>query len=375
VAIVPHARPRILHVGPRSSAGGIGVYLLGLLASPLARHWDLRVLDVRVPEASRRHRSLRLLLSARFGLGMLWRLGCDRPVLVHLHTSDYGGFWEKSALAILARLGGRPFLLHLHGGSFDLFLQQLSQPQARLASSVLRRAARVIVLSEAWRPLLERFAPGERVVVVPNAIHCADYNARASRRSGSPLRLLFIGMLSQRKGLDELMEALLELRRRGVGGFEVDIVGHEELPGEWERYRRLFRQAGLEAQVHFHGPAYGEAKLRFLQGADVFVLPSRSESFGLANLEAMAAGLPVVSTRTGAVPEYLTDGVHGLLVEPGDAGGLADALQALLADAALRQRLGAAARVRAGDFDWNVVGARLDTLYREVLSEAAAARG
>jgi glycosyltransferase involved in cell wall biosynthesis len=181
-------------------------------------------------------------------------------------------------------------------------------------------------------------------------------------------------MLSPRKGLDELMEALLDLRRRGRTEFALDVVGHEEEPGAWSRYRARYREAGLDAVVRFHGAAFGPARLRFLQQADVFVLPSRSESFGLANLEAMASGLAVVSTRTGAVPEYLTHGVHGLLVEPGDARGLADALDAVLADADLRRRLGEAARRRAGDFDWGVVAARLDALYDAVLEEQRAAR-
>jgi glycosyltransferase involved in cell wall biosynthesis len=121
----------------------------------------------------------------------------------------------------------------------------------------------------------------------------------------------------------------------------------------------------------FHGTKLGREKLAFLQGADVFVLPSRNESFGIANLEAMATGLPVISTRTGAIPEYLQTEVHGLLVEPGDAMALAGAMRRLMDDGELRLRLGDAARQRAREYDWNVVAASVAAVYAAMLEPSA----
>lgn len=367
------ARPRILHVGPAPvrPEGGIAAYLLGLLESPLAQRYRLEVVDTTIPALLRRRRVLRPALSLRLAAQLIGAIERLRPSLVHIHMSDGIGFWEKAVLAEFAHAARRPVFLHLHGGDFERFLNTLPPARARLATRVLGRAARVLILAECWRSLLERFAPADRIVLLPNAIRVEDFASGASSIASEHPRVLFLGMLSARKGLDELLAACVQLRCDGKLPFECDIVGGEEVLGARAHYEQAFAAAGLSRRVHFHGPAFGADRLRFLHRAHVFVLPSRAESFGIANLEAMAAGLAVVTTRTGAIPEYLEDGVQGLLVAPGDAAGLASAIARLIADPDLRRRLGAAARARAWDYDWSILAERLDTLYASVIGPTA----
>lgn len=115
-----------------------------------------------------------------------------------------------------------------------------------------------------------------------------------------------------------------------------------------------------------------DAVENLLKLADVFLLPSETESFGLAALEAMASGVPVVASRVGGLPEVVEDGVCGLLVPPGDVDGLAHALERLLANPALRSRMGAAARDRAiGAFDAGLIVPRYEALYQTTLEQHA----
>jgi glycosyltransferase involved in cell wall biosynthesis len=309
---------------------------------------------------------LRPLLSAEFARRTHAALG-RHPALVHVHSSDYGGFWEKGLLAALAARAGIPVVLHLHGGSFDVFLRQLTPRRAAWARRIFARAARVVVLSEAWRPLVAEFVAAERIAVLPNAIDVDAFTPPpAPPRPGlaRPVRLLFLGLLAARKGLDDLWPALQAL---GDLDWQLDVVGGEEFPGERRRAERAVAEHGIAARVRFHGPRDGDAKRALLHAADIFVLPSRSESFGIANLEAMAAGLAVVSTRTGAIPEYLQHGVHGLLVTPGDRAALTAALRHLIVSPESRLRLGQAALQRARDYDWTRVEAQVSRLYAEVL--------
>ncbi len=358
----------VLHVGPFPPPieGGISAYLEGLLRAPLAERYPVEPFDVSVPESCRRHRTLRAGLGLRFLARYRAQLGRTRAAMAHIHTSAHLGFWEKSLLAGMSARRGLPYVLHIHGGDFDAFVRRMPGWQRGHAARTFGGASAVLVLSQAWKPLFADWVTPERLHVVPNAIHVADFTPAQPADDAAPLRMVFVGMLSARKGLDELCTALVTLRREGVA-FHVDIVGGEEVIGDGARYRQLYRQAGLD-DVQFHGLLGSGAIRSFLKRAHLFVLPSRSESFGIANLEAMASGLPVVSTRTGAIPEYIEDGVHGLLVDPGDVHALTDALRRLARDAPLRQRLGTAARRRALDFDWSTVSARIEEIYTGVLT-------
>lgn len=356
---------------PVRPEGGIAAYLGGLLDSPLATRYRFDVVDTTVPALLRRRRSLRPALSPHLALRLASAIARRRPSLVHIHMSDGSGFWEKAGLAELAHTARLPVILHLHGGDFERFLNNLSPRRARWAAVILGRAARVLILAEGWRPLLEKFTAAHRITLLPNAIRCDDFARAQLPLEAERPQVLFLAMLSARKGLDELLAACLLLRRDGELPFDCDIVGGEEVTGARAHYQRAFDAAGLSRWVRFHGPAFGAEKAAFLHRSHLYVLPSRAESFGIANLEAMAAGLAVVSTRTGAIPEYLEDGVHGLLVDPGDAAGLAAAMARLIAAPELRLRLGDAARRRARDYDWSVVAARLDTVYAHVIGEFA----
>ena len=115
---------------------------------------------------------------------------------------------------------------------------------------------------------------------------------------------------------------------------------------ENETFRKMVEERGLEGIVLYEGPLYGDAKLEALGEADMLVHPTREDCFPLVILEAMAAGLPVVSTREGAIPDEVEDGITGILCDKGNPEALADAIETLLQDNTVRERMGAAGRIR-----------------------------
>jgi glycosyltransferase involved in cell wall biosynthesis len=359
-------RPRVLHVGPipPPTDGGIAAYLDGLLHSPIADAVDLHTFDVRVPRWSQRFRPLRAWTSAQFLSGLARTLDTNPPDLVHIHASAYLSFWEKSAMGQLARRRGIPWILHLHDGFFESFLRNLRQPFATWAYRSFGSAARVLTVCHAWKPWLAEWVTPGRLVGVPNALDLRRYETH--RTANDVPRLLFLGDLSAAKGLWELVQALGELRRRNVD-CAADLVGEVPCGALGRRLHERLDSLGIRDRVFLRGRCYGEDKRRLLAQADVFVLPSHCESFCLANLEAMASGLPVVSTRTGAIPEVVRQGREGLLVDPGEASALTEALERLLRQPEQRRRMGQAARQRAADYDWTVVGQQLLDVYDGIL--------
>ena len=233
-------------------------------------------------------------------------------------------------------------------------------------AAVLSAAASVVTTS-AWarRVLLQLYAlPGDHVQVAEPGVDAAEL-APGTATAGA---LLSVAAVIPGKGHDVLLDALAtltELRWQClcVGSLERD-------PVFVERLRRRVAAGGMDDRVRFSGPQ-AEAELAGSYGAaDVLVLPSRAETYGMVVAEALARGLPVVAAEVGGVPEALGHGAAGvrpgLLVPPGDATALAGALQAWLEDRDLRRRLRRAARERRASLaDWSTTtSAVADVLER-----------
>jgi glycosyltransferase involved in cell wall biosynthesis len=178
------------------------------------------------------------------------------------------------------------------------------------------------------------------------------------------IMLLCVGSFYSRKGFDVLIRAIDLLRGRGLEPI-VCIAGSGP---EEERLHQLVHELRCEDQVKFLGNR--EAVADLFHACDVFVMPSRREGLGVACLEAMAARRPVIASRVGGLGEAVVHERTGLLVPPEDAAALADALERIIADPALRTRLGAAGpeRVAEGFLPEQMVTAYQD-LYREVLAD------
>lgn len=240
--------------------------------------------------------------------------------------------------------------------------------QAALEGRNARRASRVVVTSEHCRRVAVT-AYGldpERVAVVPEGIDLAAWppaaeplgaeGAEAGLGEGRPPVILSVARQYRRKDTRSLLEAFARVAPRRPEARLRVVGGGPELP----RLRARARELALGDRVAFLGevPDEGAVRREYL-GADVFCLPSLQEGFGIAYLEAMAAGLPVVAARAAAVPEVVPDGEAGILVPPRDPAALAAALERLLDDEALRRRLGEAGRRRVERYDWKVVAGEL----------------
>jgi glycogen(starch) synthase len=163
------------------------------------------------------------------------------------------------------------------------------------------------------------------------------------------LRLLFVGRLEGRKGIDVLVRVLPQLLAN-YPHLHADIIGKDTIPGpSGETYRATF-EAAVDASVRDRARFYGEVSEEVLRGlyqaCDIFVAPSRYESFGLILVEAMMFAKPVVSCHTGGIVEVARENVTALLASPGDEASLKSCLVELIEDPALRLRLGTAGRRR-----------------------------
>ncbi len=207
---------------------------------------------------------------------------------------------------------------------------------------------------------------GERGRVIYNGIDLASFENVEPHRHDRPY-VFALGRHVRQKGFDVLLDAMPEVPESH------DLI----LAGDGPERSALEAQSaalGLTHRVHFTGRLDPAAVRRYMKGAAVFVLPSRHEPFGIVNLEAMASGTPVVATRVGGVPEFVEDGVSGVLVEPGDVEGLASAIRQALIDQLASEKLSEQGLATVKRFDWpamslhyiNVYAASLDAVNRGV---------
>lgn len=209
------------------------------------------------------------------------------------------------------------------------------------------------------------FGPGDRAQARRAAAQVLG--GPAARCDGAAPMVLFVGRVQPLKGLTVAVEALDALRRRGTASSrlsrtELVVIGGPSGPqGEAEAaaVRRRVAELGLTASIHFLPPQRHEMLSTFYRAADVCVVPSRSESFGLVALEAAACGIPVVAAAVGGLTSLVDHGCTGFLVDSRDPTDYADALSLLLTDEHLATSTGRAAARRAREYTWAAAAARL----------------
>jgi glycosyltransferase involved in cell wall biosynthesis len=372
-------KPRVLVVGPTlKQMGGVGMFNEILLGSPLLRDkFDLLHLDTTRPaESADKVATLapvNFLFFFRQWLRLVQICLFQRPKIMHQPITDRVSFFKEAIFMLTARLLGVRVVGHLHGNQFTNLSENKRGWVRRVVGGVMRLPNVVITLSDGWRRYLhEQVSPRLRVEVVPNTVD-ADFAGLARQidisapKSGDRCKVLFVGSLGTRKGVLDILKAA-PLVRQQAPQVEFTLVGGLEVGAE----RQIIEQAQAEALaaggVDFPGIVTGQPKLALFREADVFVLPSYKENFPISVLEAMAAGLPLVVTAVGALPEVLEEGTHCFFVQPGDAQALAERIVRLAQQPETRRKMGAANHaLYQQSFAPEVILVKIEQLYNTLL--------
>lgn len=258
---------------------------------------------------------------------------------VLIFSSTGPSFLEKGMVAIVCKLFRKKVIFAPRSG---LIKRQVAS--SRLFRSyvklVFRVADKVICQSAGWKDFYKELSRqhDDKFVVILNWINQHEYslNKPEYRNNDQYAKvLLYLGWLEEYKGIFDLINAI-RLVKDQIGGLKVHVYGS----GKAEKKAiDLCHKYGLDDIVIFRGRANKAQRLEALANADIYVLPSHTEGFPNALLEAMASGIPSIATNVGGVPEILLPGETGLLVQPGDAEGLSKAICELYANKELRTRL------------------------------------
>jgi L-malate glycosyltransferase len=374
-----------------AAAAGVEVAVVHIpgIYNPRRRLWQVQeeddsALDAGIPTYHVLSRTIRVPGSARlsfwlsYGLYM-WsaiqgyrraRSRGFRPDLVHAHV-----FSAAPVGLVVGRIFRLPLVVTEHSTSFPL--RKITGGTLRRSRYAMQKADRVLPVSKFLEQAIEESGIHARFQVVPNGVDATLFHPReegAPRGNGSGdgrKGMIFVGNLSpdERKGFPTLIEALKTLRERRTD-WHLDVCGAGAAHAESVA---LVEREGLESMVTFHGTVPKAKVAELMRGSDLFVLPSRCETQGCVIIEAMASGLPIVSTPVGGITELVSP-ADGLLVPPDDAPALADALDSVLSNPASYNGREIAARAVAR-YSLEAVGAQLAGVYAAVLAAHARTRG
>ena len=294
-----------------------------------------------------------------------------KPDVVHLHTA-----WLGHVARAIQQQAGVPFVFTVH--SLDrveyqhgIFMWGWETQEAAIAA-----ADRVIAISNSERALIKEYCPGafDRVRVVGNGIDDLEQARQAVRNRkavDAPL-ILYSGRFVDRKGIRELLEAIPLVLER-IPGARVVLAGGYGGGAEIERTWLIDVLRPYRDRVHFTGWLTPAEMASWYAAADILVVPSWYEPFGMVVLEGMLYGLAIAASDVGGPAEILEHGRTGVLFPPRNSQALADAVVRLSADATLRQRIAsAAARQVRRRWLWPRLVERMTAVYRELVQEPAA---
>jgi len=345
---LPHAatldrQGRYIYIAcPWTPVGGgmfkVADYLIQSQATNTPAHAaELRSLDTRGGGSAAA--SMWVLLKA---IGKLFRGRLSgRLAGVHVNMAERLSLVRKSGIVVACTALGIPVVLHLHAAQLHHFYRSLPRPAQRLTRWVFSLPDSVIVLGDAARRFVteELHVPPRRVEIVINGVP-EPATAHARRPATRVRRVLFLGNLSERKGVSDLLHALAQ-PGFDAATVEVVIAGG----GDIASYETKARSLGLADNVRFAGWCDQSQVAVLMSHADVLVLPSYDEGLPLVILEALAHGVAVVCTPVGEIPSVLTHGVDAYFVQAGDIDGIADGLRHVLHRPELLETLGRNGRV------------------------------
>jgi len=324
-----------------------------------------------------RYGTILKIASANLTSGILYKPLNYELDIAHAHYnipySDY------SALRY-AKKKNIPFVVTYHNDapeSGGLFIRNWANKtySRTLLKRVLNGADTIIATSNSY--INESMFLGDyrdKIKVIPNGINLKEFenplsSVECRSKLGLPMDkkiILFFGNIVSYKGPHILLKSI-KLLKNQINDFIVVFAGRG---GMQEELVKMAEKLGIEENIRFTGYVDDALKPLYFKSADIFCLPSITiaEAFGIVNLEAMASGIPIVSTRLGGIPDVVEDGKNGLLAEPGDEKSLAKALTYLMENGDAAEKMGNYGNKKVKDYSWEKIAEKTEKIYNKLYS-------
>jgi glycosyltransferase involved in cell wall biosynthesis len=308
----------------------------------------------------------KLLLAIKAVFLFICQVVRQNPALVYVHVGSNASLYREPAFIVLGKALGKKVVGHFHAGDVEEYLGKQSQAGQWFIKKAISLSDKIIACSHESAEKLQKLIGERQIFVIHNAISTKPFAfspERLAERQGI-VRLLFVGAMGKLKGEQDLADAVKVLIEKHPN-LRVSFLGYGG-----ENLKEYCQQIGITDFIEHFGPVGLDERIKFFETADVFVLPTYAEAMPMSVIEAMAAGLPTVTTNVGGIPEVITDGEEGFLINPGNNSELAEKISVLLENKALRVAMAQKAQDKACEkLDFDLYTAKLRSLINELIEE------
>lgn len=250
--------------------------------------------------------------------------------IVHIHLASRKSFYRKSLYINLASIFKKRIIVHMHGGEFDDFYKNESNKwQQKYITKTFNKASIILALGEEWKKKINQYT-NTPVEILYNSVNVSKENLYSDECKN----ILFLGRIEKEKGVYDLLNAMKVVQRFDKES-KLILAGD----GEVEKIKKVIKTLNLTENIVLTGWINSKDVRELLLKTSIFVLPSYNEGLPMSILEAMALGIPVISTNVGSIPELVENDVNGKIILPGEVKELSDALIELIKDKEKRKQI------------------------------------
>jgi glycosyltransferase involved in cell wall biosynthesis len=282
----------------------------------------------------------KIAFSLKGYFGILSDLITRHPDIMHVHMAERGSVYRKGIAMLLGKLFGCRIICHMHGAEFQDWYESLDEKRRANVRRIVDRSDRVIILGRYWLDFMGTIVPKEKISVLYNAVSVPDEN----RYDPDAHTVLFLGVVGQRKGAYDLLEAFVECLPDIPEDIDLEYYG----PDFEGRIKDAIKEKNAGSRIRYMGWLDTEGKEAVFADTICNVLPSYNEGLPMTILETMACGIPNITTDVAAIPEAV-DETNGVIISPGDTDALASAIKRICGSRDLRGRLSEKAYEKARD--------------------------
>ncbi|MDX9786759.1 MAG: glycosyltransferase family 4 protein [Desulfobacterales bacterium] len=282
--------------------------------------------------------------------------------IIHIHTASNVSFYRKSIFVVLSKILKKKVVLHIHGGGFGEFLNK-NYNKKRIIGCLITLSDKILCLSTTKANEITFPGISKKIAIVSNPCPSQTYSIQRDKRHG--LKIIYAGWIEKEKGVFDLILAFKEVYQK-FGGCKLILAGK----GQIKEGEKIAIEQNVVDNVIFTGWLQRDDMNKAYSNADIFCLPSYCEGVPMSMLEAMAYGLPIITTPVGGIPDIIKHGENGLLFNPGDIHMLKNLMLQLISDQKLREKIGQNAKKYAQlNCSIPIIADKVSLIYKTLLEK------